>query len=83
MLRLAIGRALLWFIEPAEAERDRPIRDRSIARRRAFEEKLQPIGSEREATTMAFHDADARLRAQLDQRRSADFSLASAADNRV
>jgi hypothetical protein len=39
MLRLAIGRTLLWFIEPAEAERDEPIRQRSMARRRAYEER--------------------------------------------
>jgi hypothetical protein len=81
MIRLAIGRALLWFIEPVEAERDQPIRHRSIARRQAYEEKARRERPERETITAAFHEADRRLQAQLAQGRLANSR--SAANNLV
>jgi hypothetical protein len=63
MIRLAIGRALLWLIQPAETERDEPIRQRSIARRQAYEEKARSEGPEKEAITAAFQKAATRLQA--------------------
>ena len=54
MIRLIIGRSLLWLIEPAEIERDEPIRARSIARRQAYEEKVRTERLVKEAVTAAF-----------------------------
>jgi hypothetical protein len=54
VIRLAIGRALLWLIEPAETERDEPIRARSIARRQAYEERTRMERLVKEAVTAAF-----------------------------
>jgi hypothetical protein len=39
MIRLAIGRALLWLIEPAETERDEAIRGRTGMRASCTEAK--------------------------------------------
>jgi hypothetical protein len=63
MIRLAIGRALLWLIEPAETTRDEPIRARSIARRQAYEEKARRERPEKEAITAAFQKIATKLQA--------------------
>jgi hypothetical protein len=81
MIRLAIGRILLWFTYPAETERDQAIRERSVARRSAWEAKQKSERLEREASSAAFAAAATKLESQLAQRRLA--SLASAADNLV
>ena len=63
MIRLAVGRALLWLIEPAETERNEPIRARSLARRQAYEEKMRREGPEKEAITDAFQKTATQLQA--------------------
>jgi hypothetical protein len=81
MIRLVIGRILLWFTNPAETERDQGIRERSVARRAVWEAKQESERPEREASSAAFAAAATKLESQLAQRRLA--SSASAADNLV
>jgi hypothetical protein len=77
MLRLAIGRTLLWLIAPAEAERDQPIRERSIARRIAYEQKLERETPAMEAMAAEFKEAAERLDNQLAERRLSSCSAAA------
>jgi hypothetical protein len=79
ILRVAIGRWLLWFIEPAEAERDQPLRERSAARRVAYEQRLERQRPEIEAATAGFREAAKRVDQLADNR----LSTRSAADNLV